>query len=61
MGVQDLLDNPNLGDPAQTDSYLLCKYVGSVASPRTPFTNLSRNDPTEYAAKVRRIAEANKV
>jgi ubiquitin-conjugating enzyme E2 I len=25
VGIQDLLDNPNLADPAQRDAYLLCK------------------------------------
>jgi ubiquitin-conjugating enzyme E2 I len=25
LGIQDLLDNPNLNDPAQREAYLLCK------------------------------------
>ncbi len=25
LGIQDLLDNPNLLDPAQRDAYMLCK------------------------------------
>lgn len=24
-GIQDLLDNPNLADPAQKEAYLMCK------------------------------------
>ena len=27
LGVQDLLDSPNLDDPAQREPYILCKYV----------------------------------
>lgn len=25
LGIQDLLDNPNLADPAQREAYMLCK------------------------------------
>ena len=25
LGIQDLLDNPNLGDPAQREAFIMCR------------------------------------
>jgi ubiquitin-conjugating enzyme E2 I len=32
LGIQDLLDNPNISDPAQIDAYQMFKSVHGVAS-----------------------------
>ena len=37
LGIQDLLDNPNLGDPAQREAFIMCRddraaYIERVKS-----------------------------
>eukprot|EP00941_MAST-03F_sp_MAST-3F-sp1_P002949 g2949.t1 len=45
LGVQDLLDNPNLDDPAQRESYILCK------EDRAKYEERVRQEARKYAPK----------
>lgn len=48
LGIQDLLDNPNLADPAQRDAWLMCKQDRARYEERV--RELARKRATSSAA-----------
>lgn len=49
LGIQDLLDDPNVNDPAQSEAYTMFKYAPSLARSAVRSNTLhSRNDKAAY-------------
>ena len=52
LGIQELLNDPNVNDPAQSDAYTMFKcvfyYASFVPFLITPVPNCTRNDKVAY-------------
>ena len=49
LGIQALLNDPNVNDPAQSDAYTMFKYISSHKhSSSGVLTTLDRNDKAAY-------------
>ncbi|KAG2158473.1 ubiquitin-conjugating enzyme/RWD-like protein [Suillus bovinus] len=61
LGIQDLLDDPNVNDPAQSDAYTMFKYVfftGLLHGNTTVYIS-QRNDKVAYERRIRQQARDN--
>ncbi len=51
LGIQDLLEHANIGDPAQIDAYTMYKWASENGSPAD-----RRNNREQYDKKIRQQA-----
>ena len=65
LGIQDLLDNPNLGDPAQREAFIMCRddraaYIERVKSLAKSYVGAASVRPAPRAQKLARARNATR-
>ena len=65
LGIQDLLDNPNLGDPAQREAFIMCRddraaYIERVKSLAKSYVGAASVRPVPRAQKLARARNATR-